>query len=101
MRERCARMKKLMVALLATAALGACSTPPRPQVEDMPRATPSKRIVQVGSEVILPDGSRAPMDATGGFRLPNGERVLRDARGALVLPNGNRCLPDGQGYVCP
>jgi len=51
----------------------------------MPQITPTKRITVVGSEVILPDGTRAPMDATGGF----------------LLPNGNRCLPDGQGYVCP
>jgi hypothetical protein len=82
-------------------ALVACSTPPRPQPAGMPQITPTKRIAIVGSEVILPDGTRAPMDSTGGFLLPNGERVLRDARGALVLPNGNRCLPDGQGYACP
>lgn len=96
-------MKSLIAAILATATLAACSTPPRPQpmMEDMPRSSPAKRISIVGSEVILPDGSRAPMDSTGGFLLPNGERVLRDARGALVLPNGNRCVPDSAGYVCP
>ena len=94
-------MKNLIAALLATATLAACSAPPRPQLEGMPSATPAKRIAIVGSEVVLPDGTRAPMDATGGFLLPNGERVLRDARGALVLPNGNRCMPDGRGYVCP
>ena len=90
-----------VAALSATLALAACSTPPRPQPANMPQSTPSKRIAIVGSEVILPDGTRAPMDATGGFLLPNGERVLRDARGALVLPNGNRCVADGQGYACP
>jgi hypothetical protein len=100
-------MKKPIAAaaLLGTLALAACSTPqrlqPQPQPAGMPQITPTKRITVVGSEVILPDGTRAPMDATGGFLLPNGERVLRDARGALVLPNGNRCLPDRQGYVCP
>ncbi|MET3890354.1 hypothetical protein ABIE41_001430 [Bosea sp. OAE506] len=97
-------MKKsiaVAAALSGALALGACSTSPRPQPAGMPQSTPSKRIAIIGSEVVLPDGTRAPMDATGGFLLPNGERVLRDARGALVLPNGNRCLPDGQGYACP
>ncbi|MDP3255017.1 MAG: hypothetical protein Q8S58_17490 [Bosea sp. (in: a-proteobacteria)] len=94
-------MKKSIAVLAFATSLAACSSPPRPPVGEMPQATPTKRIAIVGSEVVLPDGSRSTMDAAGGFVLPNGERVRRDGRGALVLPNGNRCLPDGTGYVCP
>ena len=94
-------MKKLIIAITATAALAACAAPPRPRVEEMPRSTPAKRITIIGNEVSLPDGSRATMNSAGGFMLPNGDRVSRDARGALLLPNGNRCLPDNGGYVCP
>ena len=94
-------MKKPIAVLALATSLAACSSPPRPPVGEMPRATPTKRIAIVGADVVLPDGSRTAMDAAGGFILPNGERVRRDARGALVLPNGNRCLPDGTGYVCP
>ena len=95
-------MKKLISAIIVTAALAGCtSSRLAPQVEDMPRASPAKRITIVGNEVTLPDGSRSTMDSAGGFLLPNGDRVARDARGALLLPNGNRCLPDSAGYVCP
>ncbi|PZN92520.1 MAG: hypothetical protein DCF30_22970 [Hyphomicrobiales bacterium] len=95
-------MKKLISATIVTVALAGCtSSRLPPQVEDMPRASPAKRIMIVGNEVTLPDGSRSTMDSAGGFLLPNGDRVARDARGALLLPNGTRCLPDSAGYVCP
>jgi hypothetical protein len=94
-------MKKLISAILVTATLAACTSSRLSRIEEAPRASPSKRITVVGSEVTLPDGSRSTMDRAGGFLLPNGDRVSRDARGALLLPNGNRCLPDGGGYVCP
>jgi len=95
-------MKKLISAIIVAGTLAGCSSSRlSPQVQEMPRASPAKRITVVGNEVTLPDGSRSALNPAGGFLLPNGERVSRDARGALVLPNGNRCLPDGGGYVCP
>ncbi|HEY5797202.1 MAG TPA: hypothetical protein VIU82_19510 [Bosea sp. (in: a-proteobacteria)] len=94
-------MKKLIPAIAVAATLAACTSSRLQRVEQAPPASPTKRITVVGSEVILPDGSRSTLDPAGGFVLPNGERVARDARGALVLPNGNRCLPEAGGYTCP
>lgn len=94
-------MKKLISTIAVAATLAACTSSRLQRVEQAPPASPTKRIIIVGNEVTLPDGSRSTLDPAGGFLLPNGERVARDARGALVLPNGNRCLPAAGGYTCP
>ncbi|HEV7257982.1 MAG TPA: hypothetical protein VGN82_09380 [Bosea sp. (in: a-proteobacteria)] len=94
-------MKKLIAATAVAAMLAACTSSRLSRVEQVPVASPAKRITVVGNEVTLPDGSRSTMDPAGGFLLPNGDRVARDARGALLLPNGSRCLPDAGGYTCP
>ncbi|MCU4178168.1 hypothetical protein [Bosea sp. BH3] len=94
--------------LMAGTLLAGCGrlsmeVPPAPPPQSMPatQIAPGKRIVRDGNELVLPDGTRVPTDARGGFTLPNGDYVARDANGALVLPTGARCLPDPGGYVCP
>lgn len=93
-------IRPLLTTALCAAFAAAC-TPSRPPVVVVPEATPTKRIVRAGSDLVLPDSTRVTPDQTGGFQLPNGDYVRRDARGALVLPNGSRCVPDGGGYACP
>ena len=53
-----------------------------------------------GEDYILPDGSRAPADQRGGFRLPNGEYVAALARAfsCQTVCNVRRTMG---GYVCP
>jgi hypothetical protein len=88
--------------------LAACGSPPAPTPVVQATApaasisaTGAKRIVREGEDYILPDGSRAPADQRGGFRLPNGEYVAALADG-LLLPNGVQCASDDEGgYVCP
>jgi len=88
----------IAASLVAVLAAGCVSSRPQPALQ--PEASPAKRIVRDGAQLVLPDGTRVSPDYTGGFTLPNGDYVKRE-RGALVLPTGARCQPDPSGYICP
>ena len=94
------RMIRTLIAASLVAVLAAGCVSSRLQPAPQPAASPAKRIIRDGAQLVLPDGTRVTPDYTGGFTLPNGDYVKRE-RGALVLPTGARCQPDAMGYVCP
>jgi hypothetical protein len=105
-------MKIQCIVIGLAAALAGCVTPHQQtragsatQAVEAPTAPlEGRRIVYDGSAglFILPDGSTAAANPSGGFMLPNGGLATPDGAGGLILPNGTRCSSDGtRGYICP